>query len=170
MVDLLLKHGANVHAEDDVALREAAEYGHTPVVDLLLKNGANVHARDDEALRNAAKYGDTSVVELLLINGADVEARTIDPEGYWWELNKNALDHAREFTGGGVVRDQNKKEVVDILTDYPLCMDMFRRHIALREVPAQCQYFPTHPTIHRVLLSFLLEKKVFPHIAGRNMP
>ena len=65
-----LERGANVHAQDDRALRRAAEYGHKSIVELLLRAGANVHARDDYALRWAAEYGHKEVVELLLKAGA----------------------------------------------------------------------------------------------------
>ena len=53
---LLLEKGANVHADDDLALRWASEFGHHAVVKLLLEKGANVH----------------KAVKLLLENGADV--------------------------------------------------------------------------------------------------
>ena len=51
VVKSLLESGANVHADDDRALRWAARNGHHEVVKLLLERGANVHADDDSALR-----------------------------------------------------------------------------------------------------------------------
>lgn len=74
IVELLLKAGANVHAEDGQALIYAAENGHKDVVELLLRAGADVHARDDCALRWAAGNGHKDVVELLLKAGAIVHA------------------------------------------------------------------------------------------------
>jgi len=65
VVALLLKAGADVHAYNDEALREASSNGHLEVVALLLKNGANVHARDDLALRYASENGHSDVVALL---------------------------------------------------------------------------------------------------------
>ena len=56
---------ANVHANDNVALRWAAYYGHTETVKLLLQNGADVHAYDDYALRWAADMGHVEIVKLL---------------------------------------------------------------------------------------------------------
>jgi hypothetical protein len=73
-VELLLERGADVHAEDDEALRLAAKMGMKQVVELLLQHGADVHAEDDEALRLAARKGIYQVVELLLQHGADVHA------------------------------------------------------------------------------------------------
>jgi len=60
--------GADVHAHDDYALREASEKGHYDVVKFLLKNSAN--AKDDLALRVASENGHKYVVELLLNYGA----------------------------------------------------------------------------------------------------
>jgi hypothetical protein len=61
----LLNAGANVHAEDDAALREAAYYGNIAAVKLLLEAGADVHARNDAALRGAERNGHDAVVQLL---------------------------------------------------------------------------------------------------------
>ena len=71
--------GANVHAHDDYALREASGNGHKEIVELLLKNGANVHVYNDYALRWASKRGHTNIVEILLKNGADVNAYNGEP-------------------------------------------------------------------------------------------
>ena len=62
--------GADVHADNDDALRYAASHGYTPVVEILLDAGANVHAEDDAALYYAALGGQYKVVELLLNRGA----------------------------------------------------------------------------------------------------
>ena len=74
VVEVLLAHGANVHAVDDDALRTASIYGHLAVVEVLLAAGANVHGRDDEALWDASASGHVAVVEVLLAHGADVHA------------------------------------------------------------------------------------------------
>ena len=42
VVELLLKHGANVHANDDYALGAASKNGHWKAVRLLLKHGAKI--------------------------------------------------------------------------------------------------------------------------------
>ena len=47
----LLVVGANVHADDDTALRAASQNGGADVVEVLLKAGADVHAKDDAMLR-----------------------------------------------------------------------------------------------------------------------
>ena len=71
-VMMILKKGADIHAEYDYALRWDSRYGHTEIVRLLLKNGANVHTMIDYPLRFASRNGHTEVVKLLLENGADI--------------------------------------------------------------------------------------------------
>ena len=65
IVKLLLDARANVHADDDYALRIASYYGNTEVVKLLLDAGANVHADNDYALRLASEKGHTEIVKIL---------------------------------------------------------------------------------------------------------
>ena len=74
MVKVLLTAGADVHAGDDYALQLASYSGHTEVVKVLLTAGADVHAGKDYALRWASNYGHTEVVKVLLAAGADVHA------------------------------------------------------------------------------------------------
>ena len=64
-VKLALERGADVHADNDGALRWASKNGHKDVVELLLKNGADIHAYDDRALQLASRNGHKDVVELL---------------------------------------------------------------------------------------------------------
>ena len=76
IVELLLAHGADVHAknqEDETALEFASENGHAAVVEVLLAHGADVHA-NNWALRVASGNGHVAVVEILLAHGADVHA------------------------------------------------------------------------------------------------
>jgi ankyrin repeat protein len=75
LVQFLLQHGADVHADDDGALRLTSIVGHVDVVRLLLQHGADVHAHDDEALRTASLCGRAGTVALLLQNGANVHAK-----------------------------------------------------------------------------------------------
>ena len=61
-VMISLEKGADVHADDDEALRWASGNGHLEVVRLLLEKGADVHAR---ALQWASQRGHLEVVRLL---------------------------------------------------------------------------------------------------------
>ena len=64
-VDRLLDRGADIHAEDDDALRWAAGYGHTATVALLLKRG-NFTAEAVAAAKARATAGDQSEVVALI--------------------------------------------------------------------------------------------------------
>lgn len=68
-----LAAGANVHVDDDAALRWAAQHSDPELVARLLSAGADVHAGDDAALNLALGYhSDHSVLEQLFGAGADV--------------------------------------------------------------------------------------------------
>ncbi|XP_078144517.1 poly [ADP-ribose] polymerase tankyrase-1 [Centroberyx gerrardi] len=76
-VQLLLQHGADVHAKDKgglVPLHNACSYGHYEVTELLLKHGACVNAMDlwqFTPLHEAASKNRVEVCSLLLSHGAD---------------------------------------------------------------------------------------------------
>ena len=88
VVEVLLKHGANVNLRDKTrgmtALMVSAAEGHTRVVERLLAAKAEVNAKDDNlgatALMGAAEYGHTEVIALLLAAGADANAQ--DKRGF----------------------------------------------------------------------------------------
>ena len=69
-----LSAGADIHAQEDYALRYSAEYGHIEQVRMLLDGGADIHAKDDNALRSSAWNGHIEVVRLILDRGADIHA------------------------------------------------------------------------------------------------
>ena len=92
------QHGANIHANDDYALRLAAMYGHTETVKLLLDHGANIHADNDDALHSAAENGHTETVKVLLDRGARIHA-----------LNDLAL---------GLAAQNGHTDTVKVLLDY----------------------------------------------------
>jgi len=71
-VECLLRHGADVHGDQDCALRCSAAEGHDLVVDLLLWAGADVHVNQDVALHAAIQKGHIATVKRLLQAGADV--------------------------------------------------------------------------------------------------
>jgi ankyrin repeat protein len=56
-VKFALQNGANIHADNDYALRWAAIKGYLPVVKFLVENGADIHADDDCVLRYSARNG-----------------------------------------------------------------------------------------------------------------
>jgi ankyrin repeat protein len=67
-IEMALKRGVDINAENDLALRLASFHNHKNVVEFLLKNGANVHAKNGEAFRITDSK---EVAELLLEYGAN---------------------------------------------------------------------------------------------------
>jgi len=68
----LVEQGANIHANDEEALRWAAFRGHLEIVKYLIEKGADVHGQNDLALKWAAAGGHLEVVRCLVEHGADI--------------------------------------------------------------------------------------------------
>ncbi len=77
-VSMMLFKGADIPAENDLALKWASERGHLEIVKYLAEHGANVHAENDDALRWASANGHLDVVRYLMEKGADVHADNDD--------------------------------------------------------------------------------------------
>ena len=75
LVKYFLKQGADLHANDEGALRSAARYGHFDIVKYLVEQGANLHVQNEEALRWAASKGRLNVVKYLIEQGADLHVK-----------------------------------------------------------------------------------------------
>lgn len=71
----LINCGANIHLDNEYPLLESVENGYDDIVKLLIKKGANVRADDDWALRYSAEKGDLNMVKLLVENGANIKAQ-----------------------------------------------------------------------------------------------
>lgn len=68
-VELLIKHNANIHIDDESSLSIACQKGYVEIVKLLIKNGANIHVNDDVLSVFLEKF-ELSVIELLNENDA----------------------------------------------------------------------------------------------------
>lgn len=77
LLQQLIVKGANIHARDEEALKQACRQSKVDIVRILLENGANASESDNAALLFAADGGeDCPEIATLLINaGADVHAR-----------------------------------------------------------------------------------------------
>lgn len=62
----------------DHEMKICVRYGKTDFVDYLIKNGANVHSEGDLALKIACNKGDTDTVRVLLKNGANANTIRLD--------------------------------------------------------------------------------------------
>ena len=65
-----IKNGADIHADDNWAVRMASMCGYTETVKLLIENGADITANDNYAVRWASWSGMTETVKLLIDYGA----------------------------------------------------------------------------------------------------
>lgn len=73
-VRLLLDYGANIHANNDIVLRECAKKKSKIMVKLLISNGANIHVNNDEILQYIEKCNDVSYLKFLVDHGIDIDA------------------------------------------------------------------------------------------------
>jgi len=79
IVELLLDAGADVHSEEEYALRMAASPSECrpnseAMVRLLIRRGADIHSHDEFALRWASGKGHLGIVKILVEHNADVQA------------------------------------------------------------------------------------------------
>ena len=74
IVKYLVKHGADIHTQNDYALRYATEKGYLDIVKYLVENGADIHANNDFSLRSAADNGHLEIAKYLVEQGADIHA------------------------------------------------------------------------------------------------
>ena len=81
----ICKYGADITADDNYAVRYAANNGYLEAVKYLHENGADITARDNKAIGWASENGYLEVVKYLHQNGADVTAS-----------NNYAVRHAAE--------------------------------------------------------------------------
>lgn len=113
VVKCLVEHGADIHADNDHALRVASDYGHLEIVEYLVEQGADIHADADYALRIASENGYLDIVKCLVEHGANIHAcddyaiqyaGTPEIEEYLKSLRFSIMNVARksEATRGGV--------------------------------------------------------------------
>lgn len=74
---LLIKCGANIHAQDEAALVNATEHS---IIKLLIKNGAKIDARNGAALKGNIERCNIKNCKLLIANGATVAMGKHDDE------------------------------------------------------------------------------------------
>jgi hypothetical protein len=68
----LVENGADIHADNDMAIRVCAEYGHLEIIKYLVEKGANIHALYNYALRTSVCKGHLEVVKYLIKHEADI--------------------------------------------------------------------------------------------------
>lgn len=61
----MIEAGADVHADNNYAIRWATEGGWTEIVEILLNAGADPHTNENETLRTAVNHLDDEMVDLF---------------------------------------------------------------------------------------------------------
>jgi ankyrin repeat protein len=72
IINIIIKNGGDIHADNEKAIQRASEYGYLNVVKCLVKYGANIHVHNDNTLRLASGRGHLDVIEYLISHGANV--------------------------------------------------------------------------------------------------
>ncbi|XP_059398460.1 poly [ADP-ribose] polymerase tankyrase-1-like isoform X1 [Carassius carassius] len=152
IVQLLLQHGADVHAKDKgglVPLHNACSYGHYEVTELLLKHGACVNAMDlwqFTPLHEAASKNRVEVCSLLLSHGAD--PTLVNCHG------KSAVDMAPtpelkerltyEFKGNSLLQAAREADMTKVKKTLALEIINFK-HPQTHETALHCAVSSPHP-------------------------
>ncbi|XP_058613496.1 poly [ADP-ribose] polymerase tankyrase-1 isoform X3 [Onychostoma macrolepis] len=152
VVQLLLQHGADVHAKDKgglVPLHNACSYGHYEVTELLLKHGACVNAMDlwqFTPLHEAASKNRVEVCSLLLSHGAD--PTLVNCHG------KSAVDMAPtpelkerltyEFKGHSLLQAAREADMTKVKKTLALEIINFK-HPQTHETALHCAVTSPHP-------------------------
>ena len=72
-MEWMKSEGIDLHAGRD-AFSRCAVSKYPDIAKYLLEDGADIHAKNDEALRNAVIFGDVRIVRYLVEQGADIHA------------------------------------------------------------------------------------------------
>ncbi len=112
-----LERGANISAEDDDALRQAAANGHYEILVYLVERGAKISAREENALRTATANGHFEIVRYLVERGANISAE--ENEALRWAARNGSFEIVRYLVESGanisarnVTKSKNWKEDV----------------------------------------------------------
>lgn len=142
-VEKLLMSGANVNARNHLGETPLIRAGSLNMIDLLLKHGADINAQDANgysALHNAIHHVEVDTINKLLVNGADFNIQ--DKNGVSpvieatiaCEDHENALDILKKLLEVGadhtltrldgksaleIAGMNNLSDVIDILIHYP---------------------------------------------------
>jgi ankyrin repeat protein len=66
IVEYSMDCGANVHSNDDFAVRISAKNGHLEIFNYLVKCGANIYAKNNHALRLSSSNDHIKIIKILL--------------------------------------------------------------------------------------------------------
>jgi ankyrin repeat protein len=75
VIKYIVSIGADIHVQDDYAVRWASAHGHLDVVKYLVSVGSDIHAHCEYAFRLASAQGYLDVVKYLVSLGVDIRAQ-----------------------------------------------------------------------------------------------
>ena len=114
LVKLLIKKGADIHALCDWAIICASRGGHIDIVELLINSGSNIHARNHSPIIYASQNGHSSIVKLLIESGANIFA--LDNEAIIYASRYGHLSMVKLLIDLGVdVHAQNNQAIIEAL-------------------------------------------------------
>jgi ankyrin repeat protein len=111
----LIENGADIHTNNDEALRNASKVANLEMVKFLIENKANIHANNDEALRNASKIGNLETVVFLIENGAYINAN--NGETFKNALKNGNLEIVKFLIENGADFNPNNKDLLNSLQE-----------------------------------------------------
>lgn len=120
IVKILFDNGADVHHNNEYALRCGAEKGFLEIVQFLVEKGANLHADNDYALEWSIRKGKTDVACYLLDNGADFCASHKTP--IYCAINTDNHEIFEKMMQKGLQLDEmmdNNRTVIDEINRFP---------------------------------------------------
>jgi len=71
-VKVALKNGADIHTNDDYAVRYVCYNNSLELVKYLVENGANIHANNNQPIRLASERNYINIVEYLIEKGVNI--------------------------------------------------------------------------------------------------
>ncbi len=107
VVKYLIEQGADIHADNNAALRYATYNGHLPVVRFLVENKADIY---DPVLRHACWGCHLPVIEFLVEHGADMHANNYESlrrasEGGHLPVVKYLVEHGANIYAESIFGD-----------------------------------------------------------------
>ena len=123
-----IKSGANVHFQDDAALKNYVQKGNLKMVKLLIEYGADVNVHNGYPLITSIGYRHSDIAKLLIENGADVNLNNPLVTAVKWnskDIVKLLLDNGalinnyHKIINDGYMNQQPlDEEMKKILSDY----------------------------------------------------
>lgn len=123
--NMIKDYHANIHSNDDYALRKSILNKHYNIAKFLIENGANIHVYDDLPLRVSADRNNFEMVKFLIEYGADIHAineealkSTTDIEIIKYLIDNNADIHSQDDYVLRKHAENGNLEIVKLLVEH----------------------------------------------------